>query len=423
MVPILYEGTATVDSPTWGPWTCNQGDNHGDPCVPTDLGFCGTGICSTQPAVSIGCLGYGPGDGGIGFTAPGISITQETAGEFPLAEGVYEELPLKGIILWSTHAFNLTDVEGKLESWVNFEFALDGDQVTKAENIFVASSIFTMFAPPFTTDEVCHVHTFAENTHVFEWGSHMHKRGKRWRTWKGAFTCNPPSLPAPIACSPFGYDFVSHDDCEGTPCTATGRVHVGDCDSSDDVTVDELITSVNIGLGDAPVTSCTEADADRSYTVTVDEILTAVTAALDGVPPAYELDPEESLFYVSTNYNDPVVMRPEVPEVFRGSEGERSVTFCALYDNGYTNAAEVKRQSTSPDPPVSFPGIGGPCLEPTHCAEGKVGELCTGRGDAARDRSCNTEGHEDGACDACPLRGGVTTEDEMFILLGRQYIP
>ncbi len=27
-----------------------------------------------------------------------------------------------------------------------------------------------------------------------------------------------------------------------------------------------------------------------------------------------------------------------------------------------------------------------------------------------------------GICDACPLRGGVTTEDEMFILLGAFYI-
>jgi hypothetical protein len=26
-------------------------------------------------------------------------------------------------------------------------------------------------------------------------------------------------------------------------------------------------------------------------------------------------------------------------------------------------------------------------------------------------------------CDACPLRGGVTTDDEMFILLGQYYCP
>jgi hypothetical protein len=26
-------------------------------------------------------------------------------------------------------------------------------------------------------------------------------------------------------------------------------------------------------------------------------------------------------------------------------------------------------------------------------------------------------------CDACPLRGGVTTDDEMFVLLGIYYVP
>lgn len=425
MVPIIYEGVASVDSPAWGQWTCHQGPRDGQACIPTDLGFCGDGgQCATQRATSIGCLGYGPGDGGIGFTAPGISITQETAGEFPLSPGVYEELPLKGIILWSSHAFNLTDQPGKLESWVNFEFAIGQDQITKAENLFEAQSIFTMLAAPFSTDEVCQVTTFDENTHVFEWSSHMHKRGKRWRTFYGAFRCQPPGAPMPIACSPLGYDFDTEDKCAGTPCVATTRKHVGDCDVSNAVTVDEIITTVNIALGAMPLSACREADGDFSYTVTVDEVLTGVTAALQGVPPAEERDPDDSLFYVSTLYNDPVVVRPAEPEVFRGDEDDRSVTFCALYDNGYVDPNEVKRRSTSPAPPVTFPGIGGPCAEPTHCAEGNVGQLCSGRGDAAKNRSCDsTAGAGDGFCDACPLRGGVTTEDEMFILLGRIYIP
>jgi len=190
------------------------------------------------------------------------------------------------------------------------------------------------------------------------------------------------------------------------------------------VTVDEVITSVNIALGMMPVSACSEADIDHSYSVTVDEVLTGVNAALSGVPPATPRDPEDSLFYVSTIYNDPVVIRPNAPEVFRGSDQDRSVTFCALYDNGFIDPTEVKRKSTSPQPPVSFPGIGGPCETPTHCAEGKVGEPCSGRGDTARNHSCDsTTGAGDGMCDACPLRGGVTTEDEMFILLGRFYVP
>mgnify|MGYP001469293193 CR=1 FL=1 len=46
------------------------------------------------------------------------------------------------------------------------------------------------------------------------------------------------------------------------------------------------------------------------------------------------------------------------------------------------------------------------------------GQLCGGD-----DRNCDSapDAH-DGECDACPLRGGVTTEDEMFILLGFYYV-
>jgi hypothetical protein len=40
----------------------------------------------------------------------------------------------------------------------------------------------------------------------------------------------------------------------------------------------------------------------------------------------------------------------------------------------------------------------------------------------ADDRKCDSApGANDGICDACPLAGGVTTADEMFIPLGNYY--
>jgi hypothetical protein len=91
-----------------------------------------------------------------------------------------------------------------------------------------------------------------------------------------------------------------------------------------------------------------------------------------------------------------------------------------VFDNGWSNPSEVKRQSTSPQTPIGVPGVaGGPCTTPTGCTEGRVGEPCSGGSDAARDASCDTSaGSADGVCDACPLGGGVTTEDEMFLLFG-----
>ena len=57
---------------------------------------------------------------------------------------------------------------------------------------------------------------------------------------------------------------------------------------------------------------------------------------------------------------------------------------------------------------------------PIACTAGKVGASCSGEND---DRSCDSSsGAGDGQCDACTLTGGVSTEDEMFILLGSLYV-
>jgi hypothetical protein len=60
---------------------------------------------------------------------------------------------------------------------------------------------------------------------------------------------------------------------------------VGDCDGSGDVTVDELITMVNIALGNTQLSRCTAGDANSDNQITIDEILSAVNNALNGCPP------------------------------------------------------------------------------------------------------------------------------------------
>jgi hypothetical protein len=62
-----------------------------------------------------------------------------------------------------------------------------------------------------------------------------------------------------------------------TPC-------VGDCDGKGQVTVDEILTMVNIALGNTPISACEAGDANHDGQITVDEILTAVNNALDGCP-------------------------------------------------------------------------------------------------------------------------------------------
>jgi hypothetical protein len=57
---------------------------------------------------------------------------------------------------------------------------------------------------------------------------------------------------------------------------------VGDCDGSGAVTVDELITGVNVGLGNLTIDVCPAFDSGGDGTVTVDELLQGVNAALNG---------------------------------------------------------------------------------------------------------------------------------------------
>jgi hypothetical protein len=57
---------------------------------------------------------------------------------------------------------------------------------------------------------------------------------------------------------------------------------VGDCDAHGQVTVDEILTLVNIALGNTEVTECSAGDANSDDVITIDEILTAVDNALSG---------------------------------------------------------------------------------------------------------------------------------------------
>jgi hypothetical protein len=60
-----------------------------------------------------------------------------------------------------------------------------------------------------------------------------------------------------------------------TPC-------VGDCDGHASVTVDEILTMVNIALDNVPPGDCLAGDANQDGQITVGEILTAVNNALNG---------------------------------------------------------------------------------------------------------------------------------------------
>jgi hypothetical protein len=361
----IYTGVADTSDPSWGAWTKKPNDPEaagaGDSCNPLDidpaLGF--NPDCSGHPERSPACVAYGPSDfgqfggiGGGGGEAPQFSGSQETHYEQELYEGVYSILPLKGIVVFNSHAFNLTDTGTTMNQYLNLWFADDTDTLP-ARQIFDAEEIFWKplseiippipenfpTVPPFETREFCASFTVPNGANLFWLSSHTHRHGVRWRTW------GPPNTP---------------------------------CD-----------------IGDA---AC--------------------------VPPPND----DRLMYYSTVYNDPIQLEIDPPLEFTGNQAERTFLFCALYDNGSApNSPPVKRASQSPAPPTIFGfEIGGPCPEAERACispdPAKQGLLCSGEPDP--DRFCDSSlGAFDGLCDACPVRGGFTTEDEMFILLGNYFVP
>jgi uncharacterized delta-60 repeat protein len=61
---------------------------------------------------------------------------------------------------------------------------------------------------------------------------------------------------------------------------------IGDCNGDGSVTVDELLTMVNIVLGTTDVSACNAGDTNGDGEVTIDEILAAVNVALTSCPTA-----------------------------------------------------------------------------------------------------------------------------------------
>ena len=132
-------------------------------------------------------------------------------------------------------------------------------------------------------------------------------------------------------------------------------------------------------------------------------------------------DDDERFMYLSRIYNDPVYEYYDPPLTYDDEDvSSRTFKACAVYDNGADDATEVKRNSAAPN--------SGTCTT-------LVGQLVAGCGCPEEQRVClggdqegtPCEGDDGvcgagGLCDACPLMGGITTDDEMFIPLGSYYV-
>jgi cysteine-rich repeat protein len=378
LIVDIYRGSEAADDPVWGVYKCRSGERDGQVCDPLDLTFCGAGQCATDPdPTAIACIGFGPQTGLSTLTRGGFAFAQATTARYRFPQDVYDELPLRGVVLWNSHAFNLTDKAGSLEAWVNLLFPAADEEIYRQTQVFNVSKIFwsdfnNLFPlktlGTFDDMEICNIHEFGptppfggsavaadETAHLFELSGHTHQHGVRFQVLRGRFTCSA-GPNAGVPCNPF----------EPELC---------------------------------PAAACVD-DGGR--------------------------DPQQALLYTNYVYNDPVVVRfDDAPILISGSAPlqDRTLTYCAHYDNGKApNIEKVKRRSTSPPAGTLFGtlSIGGPCdVSATRCIGGPHhDELCNGDNTFCASSPDGT----DGDCDACPLTGGFRTQDEMFVLFGNYWV-
>jgi hypothetical protein len=118
--------------------------------------------------------------------------------------------------------------------------------------------------------------------------------------------------------------------------------------------------------------------------------------------------------YETYTYDEPLNKLFEPHMVFNSADPEeRTLEYCATYNNGLNtdgtpNLDKVTRASRRPPNAER-------CI-PLACVAGNIGAACGGADD---DASCDSSpGAGDGWCDACAITSGLTSDDEMFVLLG-----
>ena len=172
-------GAADVADPSFGTWRCAGGALEGEECDPLVSGVCGTdGICHGEIGRNVGCIGYGPAGGGSA-AVPNDSLGGVGNGQAAttFGPGQYRRVPLRGIVYWNLHAFNLTSLPHRLKAYLNLFFT--DDLQTEVVPFNDISNIYAAAGQaPFTRKTYCREHTFPQGSHVIFLSSHTHARGE-----------------------------------------------------------------------------------------------------------------------------------------------------------------------------------------------------------------------------------------------------
>jgi len=340
--------------PSWkDSWSCLGGDKNGIACTPGGDECGPRSQCTTAPLTTVGCIAYQNAPQELGTVAgffgrasvrQNVVTAQEATFRESYPPNVYAIAPVKGFVVWDSHAFNLTKSDTTIEQWLNLSFAPPDQLLYERRQIFDADDIFGMGrVEAYSSTEACGSFTIPQYGHLLTLSSHTHRFGTNFRVW---YPPNP----------------VCDNDVPGMECQL----------------------------------------------------------------------PDKEPDYASFEYSDPLYQRftgDAIPSFDSPNPEDRTFAYCAVWDNGESNPLEVRRNSIKPNAETcDFVALFAPIVSQTGfniftCGCDPDQRSCFGGPNQGM--SCNGDDSvcgEGGTCDACPLGGGVTTEEEMFILLGSYYV-
>jgi cysteine-rich repeat protein len=168
-----------LSDPVFGAWTCKGGALDGQPCEPTDTTGCGEGLCGSTPTKSVACIGYGPPEYAPGLLGSLVGGAQTAQSFQPAVPGFWSTLPVKGVLYWNSHAFNLTGGDTRMHAYDNHLFT---DDLRYQQ--YSISNIATVYYPagtlPFTERTVCENSVLPQGARLLWLNSHTHKRARRF---------------------------------------------------------------------------------------------------------------------------------------------------------------------------------------------------------------------------------------------------
>ena len=173
-------GPDRVHDPEFGAWTCKGGARAGSVCDPLDQTGCGTGLCGSDVVDNIACIGFGPEDAASGFLG-NVSLggLGGTGSVLPPRDGAFRKFPIRGILYWNSHAFNLTNFDHTMHVWLNLlltdDLRFEAVTQTELKGLYDAAG-----QPPYTVQTYCRDHIAPIGAQMIRVSSHTHKRGKRF---------------------------------------------------------------------------------------------------------------------------------------------------------------------------------------------------------------------------------------------------